>query len=64
MEISKDTILELLRERGPSDQAAKAEQELPAQVDTERDAPLLKRFGIDPDELLSRATGGRDIPGL
>jgi hypothetical protein len=64
MEIDKQQIVSLLRERGDSDQADRAEQELPDQVDTERDRNLLERFGIDPSELLSRFTGGRDIPGL
>ncbi|HEX2109978.1 MAG TPA: hypothetical protein VHF67_00365 [Gaiellaceae bacterium] len=64
MEIDKQQIVSLLRERGDSDQADRAEQELPDQVDAERDRNLLERFGIDPSELLSRFTGGREIPGL
>jgi hypothetical protein len=61
MEIPKDAILQFLRERGDSDRASQAEQELPDQVDTERDSGLLARFGVDPDELLSMAD---KIPGL
>jgi len=64
MEIDKDTVLSLLREKGKEQDAERARQELPDKVDTERDAGLLQRFGIDPQELLSRFTGGRDIPGL
>lgn len=64
MEIDKDQILGMLRERGEDEQAAQAERELPSTVDTERDAGLLQKFGIEPEELLSRFTGGRDIPGL
>lgn len=64
MEIDKDTILGLLRERGEDERAAQAERELPGTVDTERDAGLLQKFGIEPEELMSRFTGGRDIPGL
>lgn len=64
MQIDKQTVLDLLRERGQQDQAQQAERELPDQVDTDRDAGLLGRFGIDPSDLLSRFTGGRDIPGL
>ena len=48
MEIPKDAILSFLRERGQSDQVAQAEQELPDQVDSERDSDLLGRFGVDP----------------
>ena len=64
MQIDKQTVLDLLRERGQEDRAREAEQELPDQVDTDRDAGLLGRFGIDPSELLSRFAGGGGIPGL
>ena len=62
MQIDKGTIMELLRERGQQDQATQAEQELPDQVDTDRDAGLLQRFGVDPQELLQRFTGGGGLP--
>jgi hypothetical protein len=58
VQIDKNTILELLRERGQQDQASQADQELPDQVDTDRDAGLLQRFGLDPQELLQRFMGG------
>ena len=63
MEIPKDRVLELLRSRGDDDKAEQADQELPNQVDTERDAGLLSKFGIDPAELLGKLGGGK-IPGL
>jgi hypothetical protein len=62
MEIPKDKILDLLREQGKNDQADQARQELPDQVDTDRDSGLLAKFGIDPQELLGKLGGG--IPGL
>jgi hypothetical protein len=62
MEIPKDQILQFLQDRGDSDQASQADQELPDQVDTERDAGLLSKFGIDPQELLSQFGG--DLPNL
>lgn len=58
MEIPKDKILELLRSRGDQDKASQAEGELPDQVDTDRDAGLLQKFGIDPSDLLSQFGGG------
>jgi hypothetical protein len=64
MEIDKDTIVNMLRERGDSEKAGQAERELPDRVDSDRDASLLERFGITPQDLISRVTGGRDIPGL
>jgi hypothetical protein len=58
MEIPKDKILELLRERGQHEQAAQADSELPDQVDPEQHAGVLSKFGIDPQELLGRLPGG------
>ena len=63
MEIPKEQVLSMLLERGNSEQAAQAEQELPDQVDPERDSGLLSKFGIEPQELLSKFGGG-NIPGL
>jgi hypothetical protein len=63
MEIPKDKILELLRSRGEDGKADQADEELPDQVDTERDSGLLSKFGIDPSELLGKFGGGK-IPGL
>jgi hypothetical protein len=61
VQLDKSMILDLLRERGQQDQASQAEQELPDQVDTDQHAGLLQRFGLDPNELLGRFTGG--LPG-
>lgn len=58
MEIPKDKIIELLRERGQHEQATQAEGELPGQVDPERDSGLLTKFGLDPADLLSKFAGG------
>ena len=62
MNIPKDKILELIRERGDQGQADQAERELPDQVDTDQHADLLQRFGINPQELLGKLGG--NIPGL
>ena len=64
MQIDKAQVLELLRSRGDHDKAAEAEQELPAEVDTERDAGLLSRLGLNPEELLGRLGGGGGLGGL
>jgi hypothetical protein len=52
MEFDKDTILNFLRQRGENEKADQAQAELPDKVDTDRDAGLLERLGIDPQELL------------
>jgi hypothetical protein len=64
MQIDKSTIIDFLRQRGDDQNADRADQELPDQVDTEQHAGLLERFGLDPAELMSRFTGGRDLPGI
>ncbi len=63
MEIPKEKILELIKSQGNSDQAGQADQELPDQVDPERDSGLLSKFGIKPMDLLTKFGGGK-IPGL
>jgi hypothetical protein len=63
MQIPKQQILDFLRQQGKEDQVGDADQQLPDQVDTDRDAGLLQKFGIDPGDLLSKLGGGK-IPGL
>ena len=58
MEIPKDKILDLLRERGDHDKAAQADRELPDRVDPERDKGILDKLGIDPQDLLGNLPGG------
>ena len=62
MEIPKDKIIEMIKQHGNADQAGQAEQELPGQVDPERDAGLLSKFGLEPKDLLGKLGGG--LPGL
>jgi len=52
MEIPKDKIIDLLRERGADDKVAQAQQELPEQVDTEKHKDLLDKLGVDPKDLV------------
>jgi hypothetical protein len=54
MEIPKDKIIQLLKDRGDHDKAADAEQELPDKVDHEEHSNLLEKHGIDPKELLGK----------
>jgi hypothetical protein len=59
MQFDKNTILDVLRQRGDHQRADQADQELPDQVDTDQHAGLLDRFGLDPKELLGRFAGGQ-----
>jgi hypothetical protein len=58
MNIDKGQILQLLRSQGDDAKAQQADQELPGQVDTDRDAGLLSKFGIDPMDLVKKLGGG------
>ena len=57
MQIPKDKIVELLRSRGEDDKAARADGELPDQVDTEQHAGVLQRLGVDPGDLAGSLGG-------
>jgi hypothetical protein len=61
MEIPKDKIVNLIRERAGADKADQAAGELPDQVDPEKHADLLSKFGIDPQDLMGGALG--DVAG-
>jgi hypothetical protein len=63
MQIDKDQILQLLRSQGDDAKAQQADQELPGKVDTDKDAGLLSKFGIDPMELIKKF-GGDKLGGL
>jgi hypothetical protein len=52
MEIPKEKILQMLRERGADDKVQQAERELPDQVDPEKHRDQLEKLGIDPSDLL------------
>jgi hypothetical protein len=54
MQIDKQMVLDLLRERGDQGKAAEAERKLPDQVDHEGHKDLLQELGVNPDELLSK----------
>jgi hypothetical protein len=54
MEIPKDKIIDLLKQRGDHAKADQAERELPDQVDHEQHADLLEKHGIDPHELVGK----------
>ena len=65
VEIDKQTVLKLIRERGDDEQANQAETKLPDQIDTDRDAGVLQRFGVDPQDLTGGILAqGNDLPGI
>jgi hypothetical protein len=58
MEIPKDKIIELIKQHGQADKADQAQQELPDQVDPDRDSGLLAKFGLKPEDVLGKLGGG------
>jgi hypothetical protein len=52
MQIPKEKILDLLRERGADDKVQQAAEQLPEQVDPEQHREQLEKLGINPDDLL------------
>jgi hypothetical protein len=52
----------MLQQQGTGDRADQAKQQLPDQVDPEEHSDPLQKFGINPQDVLSKLGG--DIPGL
>ncbi len=57
MEIAKDQILRMLRERGDYCKAELAEQQLPTTVDPDQHAAQLTRIGLVPQEIVEAGSG-------
>lgn len=63
MEIPKAMIVEQIRSRSGAEKAQEADRELPDKVDTETDAQLLSKYGIDPGELQDTFKGQSPTAG-
>lgn len=64
MNIDKQQIIDFLKNQGDNDKAQQADQELPQQVDTDRDSGLLSKLGINVQDLLGKLGGGGGLGGL
>ena len=64
MQVDKSAIVRMLREDGQQDKASQAEQQLPDQVDTDKNADILQRLGIDQREMVEKLLGRGGIPSL
>jgi len=62
MEISKEQIIQVLRSTDDQAKADQAANELPEQVDTERDSELLSKLGIDAKQFGGDL--GEGLPGI
>lgn len=63
MHISKQVMLDYIGVRHDEDAVARAERELPDQIDTHADAGLLEKLGVDPDDFEAEGFGGAPPPG-
>jgi predicted PhzF superfamily epimerase YddE/YHI9 len=54
MQIDKEQIVDMLRERGDDDKAEQAKQQLPDKVDHEEHGDLLDSLGVQPDEVVQK----------
>ena len=51
MNVSKQQVVDFIRDRGDAARAAVAESELPELLELPRDEDLVTKFGVDPDDL-------------
>jgi hypothetical protein len=49
--VQKTTIIDFIEDRGDTGRLDEAREILPDEVDTDRDAELLARIGVDADDL-------------
>jgi hypothetical protein len=58
MQLDKQFVLDELKKSGQSQKVQQAIQELPAQIDHDKHAALLQKFGLDPGQLAAKAAEG------
>ncbi len=58
MQIDKTQIIDMLKSRGENDKAQQAQSQLPDKVDTDKDAGMLSKFGVNPKDLMGKLPGG------
>jgi hypothetical protein len=58
MEIDREHLLQLLREKGQNEKVQHAIDTLPQKIDHEKHAQELEKLGIDPGELAAKAGHG------
>ena len=58
MKLDKQELVKLLRTQGDNDTADRAEQQLPDEIDTDRDGDALDGLGLDRTQLMAKLAGG------
>jgi hypothetical protein len=58
VKLDRQELVRVLRTEGDNDTADRAEQELPDEIDTDRDGSALDAIGLDRTQLLAKLAGG------
>jgi hypothetical protein len=58
VKLDKQELLKLLRTQGDNDTADQVEQQLPDEIDTDRDGGALAEVGLDETQLRAKLAGG------
>jgi hypothetical protein len=58
VKLDKQELVKVLRTEGDNDTADKVESDLPAEIDTDRDAGALEAVGLDRTQLMAKLAGG------
>jgi len=58
MELDKKQVVDFIREHADQTRADQAQSELPEKVDTDKHGDLLAKYGVQPQDLLSKLGGG------
>ena len=58
VKLDKQELLKLLRTQGDNDTADQVEQQLPDEIDTDRDGDALDAIGLDRTQLMAKLAGG------
>jgi hypothetical protein len=58
VKLDKQELVKVLRTEGDNDTADKVDSDLPAEIDTDRDAGALDALGLDRTQLMAKLAGG------
>ena len=57
-QIPKAMVVERIKSRSGAEKADQADKELPDKIDTDTDAEILRKYDLDPQELIDAFGGG------
>ena len=57
-QIPKAMVVEQIKSRAGAEKASQADKELPDKIDTDTDTEILRKYDLDPQELLDAFGGG------